>query len=160
MEENKLLSIHGNITDTVLRLERLAREKAEREKAEREERWAKEREEREKKEKDWEKLHPNLMTYTYIRYYNSTYYSYCGVARKIKFYEWSNIHSVPREFVYEIPFFRFLDECGILLDSGLREKMQRLDTVYVICKPGCDSLILEGSYERMRDEYLKCVECT
>ena len=145
--------IRGNITPTIERIERMAKEREEREKAEREAKWAKEREERERKEAEWKKEHPILDRYTYISYHNFDTYSWPGDICNIRFYEWSNINSEPRFFSHTIAFYRFLDECKINLTEAQNSKIKANMGCHITCVPGTCDLVIGTSYESLKSQF-------
>lgn len=148
-----ILVIHGNITPTVHRLEKLAKEREEREKKELEERRERERQEREAKDLAWKKAHPVLDKFTYISSWNYDTYSWPGDYVGISFYEWSNINSNPIKFDYSIAFFKFLDKCGIMPTEADVAKIKRKSGCHIVCKPGCNELIVGETYEEMCNSF-------
>ena len=148
-----IIEIRSNINNTVDRLIQAEREREEREKAEREERLAMEREERERKEQEWKAAHPVLDKYTYIGYHNYETYSWKGDLCKIRFYEWSDITREPITFDTTIPFYRFIDSCGIKYLEEDNNKMKANAESYMVCKPGCNELIVAPSYESLKSQF-------
>ena len=138
--------IRSNINPLINWLEDKRKEREERERIEREARWAKEKEERERKAAEWRSAHPILDKYTYISEFNYDYHSYQGTYVDYHFYEWSNIHCNPIHFEYSIPFYRFLDECKINLTDEGNQKLKDNRTCHIICKPGCNDLLIDTTY--------------
>ena len=158
--EKEYIEIRSNINAAVIRIEQLERERAEKEKLEREARWERERIERERLNKEWDDAHPMLKKYSFISYYNHEYYSYAGRSCDIRFYEWSDLHSEPRLFKTDIPFYRFLDECHLLINDDLNSKLKLYPISYVICKPGSSDIIIGSTYDNMRIQYLDALHST
>lgn len=150
----EIIEIRSNISSTLEHIEQLMKEKAEKEKAEREAKWAKERAEREEKEKVWKATHPILDKFTYMSYYNYETYSWMGDYINVKFYEWSNINSEPRNFPYSIAFYKFLDECKLNWTNELNNKLKAsINGCFITCIPGTRDLILAKNYESLKSQY-------
>lgn len=149
----EFIEIRSNITPTINWLNQLELDKAEKEKQEREARWAREREERERKEAEWKAEHPILDRYTYISQWNYETYCYQGNSVNFYFYEWSNLNSEPISFSFDIPFYKFLDKCKIDFTDKDNEKIKTHRTCHIICKPGCNSLIIATTYDKMKEEF-------
>lgn len=152
--KREIIEIRSNINPMINWLVEAEKEREEREKKEREEKYAKEREERDRKEAEWKKEHPILDKYTYISSWNYNTYSYQGDAVNIYFYEWSDIEREPRMFYFIIPFYRFLDACKINFTEEDNSKLKTNKTIYVVCKPGCNDLIMETNYESLKSRFM------
>lgn len=153
--EKDILVIRGNITHAVERFAMMAKEREEREKAEREEKFKREAAERALKEDEWKKEHPILDRFTYISYYNHESYSWPGEYVNIRFYEWSDINSVPKHFPYSIEFYRFLDASKINLTAEQNSKLKYSSGYHVICIPNTHDLIIAKTYEELKTEFYK-----
>ena len=148
-----ILVVRGNINDTIVRLEQLAKEKEERERVEREARWAKEREEREAKEAAWKKEHFILDKYTYMSQWNWETYSWVGDYINLFFYEWSDINSEPRHFPHTTAFYRFLDSSKLNLTDEINEKFKHVPGCHMTCVPGTHDLIIGITYQDLKRQY-------
>jgi hypothetical protein len=151
-----IMEIRSNINPMIDWLTQKEIEREEREKAEREAKWERERKEREEKEAKWKSEHPILDKYTYMSQWNWETYSYQGEAVNYYFYEWSNIYGEPRKFDFSIPFYKFLDFCKMDFSDDDNNKLKSNKTCYIVCKPGCNSLIIEPSYEALKEAFEKC----
>lgn len=147
-----MIEILGNINDAIGKHFERVRADEEREKQEREARWAKEREEREKKEKEWKEKHPMLDAYTCCSYYNQSMYGeWQGGDCKIYFYEWSDLNNHPREFLKYYPFYKFLDESGLKIDSLFNARVRELKEVHLSCVKGSKRIVMGSSYDMLKD---------
>lgn len=149
-----IIEIRSNITESVCRFVEAEALRLKREEEERKARWEREQKLREEETNKWKEEHPNLEKYTYCSYYcrNTFNYEYGGSC-KIHFYEWSNINSEPIVFNYYPYFYRFLDECKILLSYDENCELKSVNSVFVTCKPGCKELIIGKTYDELRDKY-------
>lgn len=152
--DKEYIQIHSNIGIAMERhMERIKAEE-EAEKAKREAEWQKAREEREAREAAWKEKHPNLAKYTYCSSYSDNSYSpYYGGYCKIHFYEWSDLNSNPRTFDYYSPFYKFLDECELLLSSEQNAEIKPLSKCFVTCRRGCKELIVAPTYEGLVEKF-------
>ena len=148
-----ILVVRGNINDTIVRLEQLAKEKEERERAEREARWAKEREEREAREAAWKKEHYILDKYTYMSQWNWETYSWVGDYINLFFYEWSDINSEPRHFPHTTALYRFLDSSKLNLTDEINNRFKQTPGCHMTCVPGTHDLIIGLTYQDLKRQY-------
>lgn len=148
-----IIEIRSNINPMIDWLAQVEHEREEHEKAEREAKWERDRKEREEREAKWKEEHPILDKYTYMSQWNYETYSYQGEAVNYYFYEWSNIHSEPMLFNFSIPFYRFLDKCKMDFTENDNAKLKAHRTCHIVCKPECNSLIIEPSYEAMKTAF-------
>ena len=142
-----VLEIRSNLNRTISWLESVRKEREERERKEREARYEAARKERERLDAEWSAAHPILDKFSYITRYNYDNYTYEGIPCKVYFYEWSNVKNVPIEFRAAIPFYRFLDDCKISYTMENDKKLRNNSVLYMTCKPYCNELIIENSYE-------------
>ena len=92
--------------------------------------------------------------YTYCSAYNYDTFNYeYGGMCKLYFYEWSDICREPLVFNYYPYLYRFLDECGILLNADDNAKVRSCNTMYVVCKHNSKDLIIARSYNELREQY-------
>ena len=56
-------------------------------------------------------------------------------------------------FNFSIPFYRFLDKCKMDFTENDNAKLKAHRTCHIVCKPECNSLIIEPSYEAMKTAF-------
>ena len=151
---DKVIEIRSNITSSVIRFEALEEERKKREEEERKERWAREEAERKRMREEWAAKHPNMEKYTYCSAYNFETFNYeYGGYCKIHFYEWSNIDSEPIFFKYYPYLYKFLDDCGIILNVNDNTLIRAASTCFITCAPGTKNLIVDTNYDSFREKF-------
>lgn len=70
---------------------------------------------------------------------------------RIYFYEWSDVTQRPRCFYSLDAFEKFLNRCGIFMESYQREIINNLGIVYASCYNGSKELNVRGSYKTLID---------
>lgn len=151
---DKVIEIRSNITSSVIRFEALEEERKKREEEERKERWAREEAERKRMREEWAAKHPNMEKYTYCSAYNFETFNYeYGGYCKIHFYEWSNIDSEPIFFKYYPYLYKFLDDCGIILNVNDNSLIRASSTCFITCAPGTKNLIVDTNYDSFREKF-------
>lgn len=151
---DKVIEIRSNITSSVIRFEALEEERKKREEEERKERWAREEAERKRMREEWAAKHPNMEKYTYCSAYNFETFNYeYGGYCKIHFYEWSNIDSEPIFFKYYPYLYKFLDDCGIILNANDNSLIRAASTCFITCAPGTKNLIVDTNYDSFREKF-------
>ena len=151
---DKVIEIRSNITSSVIRFEALEEERKKREEEERKERWAREEAERKRIREEWQAKHPNLEKYTYCSAYNFETFNYeYGGYCKIHFYEWSNINSEPIIFHHYPYLYKFLDDCGIILNINDNTLIRAASTCFITCAPGTKNLIVDTNYDSFREKF-------
>ena len=148
-----ILEVRGNINDTIVRIEQLAKEKEEREKAEREAKWERERKEREREQAAWKEEHWVLDKYTFMSQWNWKTYCWPGDYVNLFFYEWSDINSTPRHFPNTTELYKFIDECKLNLTDEINDKFKRTAGCHMICIPGTHDLIIAETLQDLRREF-------
>lgn len=151
---DKVIEIRSNITSSVIRFEALEEERKKREEEERKERWAREEEERKRIREEWQAKHPNMEKYTYCSAYNFETFNYeYGGYCKIHFYEWSNIDSEPIIFRHYPYLYKFLDDCGIILNINDNTLIRAASNCFITCVPGKKDLIVDTNYDNFREKF-------
>ena len=153
MSDN-IIEIRSNITSSIIRFEALEEERKKREEEERKAKWEREEAERKRIREEWQAKHPNMEKYTYCSQYNFDTFNYeYGGYCKIHFYEWSNINSEPIVFKYYPYLYKFLDDCGIILNVNDNTMIRASSTCFITCVPGKKDLIVDTNYDNFREKF-------
>jgi hypothetical protein len=160
MSDN-VIEIRNNITSSIIRFEALEEERRKREEEERKARWAREEEERKRIREEWQTKHPNMEKYTYCSAYNFETFNYeYGGYCKIHFYEWSNINSEPIIFNHYPYLYKFLDDCGIILNLNDNTLIRAASMCFITCVPGKKDLIVDTNYDSFREKFEEAKKAT
>lgn len=156
-----LILVRSNVNHAMDRhIERVKIEE-EKEKAAREARWEAERKERERLDEEFKLLHPNMCAHTYFNRFNELTFSYYyGGYCTINFYEWSDINRKPITWHYRPELYRFLDECGLLLNADEAEIVKNNSEVHIICKPNSKELLCSSSKELLNTLFAVCCKAS
>lgn len=103
----------------------------------------------------WMDSHVNLWRYT-----SATFFSQnpakngfgASAPCDISFYEWGDVGRIPRRFDCYLDLYKFLDECGIVVDYPLNTEMRRHDNgcFYLTCRKNSKELIGTDSYLELK----------
>ena len=69
----------------------------------------------------------------------------------IYFYEWSDIHSLPKHFYTFKTFNKFLSDSGISINDSQWNEIKRIRNAYIACKKNTKDLLIKESYNSLRD---------
>lgn len=74
---------------------------------------------------------------------------------KVIFYEWSDVKRNPIEFYNVENFINFCIESNIRVSKKNLNFFNYNDTVYCVCKPHLNELVMSGDYRNLRKNYSK-----
>ena len=97
---------------------------------------------------------PKVYTYPSNGGYSSS--SYGGYDRdrcNCKFYEWSDLNSIPKIFNKGRDFFKFLDDCHISYTQQQKDSFNVYYNFYATCVQGEARIIIRKTLEELRAEF-------